>query len=95
MAYLHVEIIEIIILSLKKGTEIVLVIIEKRRLIVGTHQSEPVLMAPIAVVANTNIFYQIARRPLYRHRKRLQAVGCCYHTTVAIGLLLEGLLTLH
>ena len=42
---------------LEEGTDIILIIVEERRLTIGALQGVPVEMAPIAVIADADILY--------------------------------------
>ena len=87
--------VEEIAFFFKKWTEVVLIIIEKWRFVVSTHQGMPMLMAPVAMIADADIADERTGATLYRHGKCLRTIGCGYDATVAICLFLKCLTVFH
>lgn len=86
---LHIEIVEELELLLVEGTEVVLVILEEGGVAVGRLEGIPVLMAPVAVVADADVAHQALALSalLGGDGERQRAVGIGYEAPVAIGLL--------
>ena len=80
---------------LEEGTEIVLIVVEEGRLVVSTHQCVPVLVAPVAMIADADITDKRTGAALYRYGKCLRTIGGGYDATVAICLFLKCLMALH
>ena len=94
-AYLQIEVIEIVPLALKEGAQVVSIILEERRLTVGTQQGVPMEMAPIAVIADADIAHQSRLAPRHRHRERLEPIGGGDDTTVTVSLFAVSLRSIH
>ena len=90
----HVEVIEIRPLALEERPHVIGIILKERRLTVRTHQSMPMLVTPVGMVADTDV-PDIRSLAYHRHGERLQPVGGGNDTTVAESLLHETLMLLH
>ena len=95
--YRHIEVDEILPLALEERTYVVFVIHKERTLAVSRHYGVPVLVAPLAVVADANVAHRTLRSlvTLNRHGERLHSVGGSNETAVAIGLLAEVVVLLY
>ena len=84
-----VEIEQIVPALLEERPQVVLVIVKERRLAIGTLNSIPVQMSPVAMVADAEVLYQHGVTMFYWHRECLDTIGGCNETTIPEGLLLE------
>ena len=95
--YSHIEVDEILPLALEERTYVVFVIHKERTLAVSRHYCVPMLVAPLAMVAYTDVahgtFCSVVAFDW--HGEGLHSVGCCYEATVAIGLLAEVVVLLY
>lgn len=90
-----VEVDEIVVLLLEERTDVVSIVFEERTLAIGRLQGIPVDAPPLVMVADAHISHLLLLTTyLYRYCQRLHPVGCGYDTTVAVGLLLVGVVLL-
>ena len=84
-----IEIDEVVVGSRgEEGGELIGIILEERALAVGGAQGVPVVVAPVAVLADAYVAHgHMARRGLHRDDQVLRAVGHGDGTAVADGLL--------
>jgi len=70
-----VEIEQIVPALLEERPQVVLVIVKERRLAIGTLNSIPVQMSPVAMVADAEVLYQHGVTMFYWHRECLDTIG--------------------
>jgi hypothetical protein len=91
-----VEVEEKLPLSLEERAQVVGQELEEGALAIGREQGVPVLVPPVAVVAQADVFHGAFQAVVLRdgQRQRLQAVGGGDDTAVAVGLLHEIVMSL-
>ena len=84
----HIEIVEVLPPALKEGAQVIGIMLEERRLAIGSLQGIPMQSSPVAVVADAYVackgFVTIVTDG---DGERLWAIWCSNDTAVAVGLL--------
>ena len=86
-----IEVQEILPLFLEERFDIILKVVEEGRISIGTLQSVPVQMSPIAMITDTDILDKWRFPTDYRHGQCLNTLSRSDETAVPVGLLLETL----
>jgi hypothetical protein len=83
-----VEIDKKIPFFLKERSEIVLIVFKERTVVITRNKSLPMEMAPVTVIADTNILHQAlsVSRFLHRYSKGESSVWRVNHASVAVSL---------